>query len=350
MRITIWTAALALAALGLASLEAQSLRDPGREVLAAGDGWASAGSGTTGGSAAEPGQVHTVRNRAELVAALNDGVYPPASSTPSNAPKIIYVAGTVDANDDDQNRPLTCTDYARNGFTLEAFLAAYDPATLGRTPPSGALEAARVASQQAQQARVRIRVGSNTTIVGVGRHATVRGPWLDIRRHSTAGGNPTNIIIRHLTFKDTYDCFPQWSPTDGAQGNWNAAYDSLSLRDADHVWIDHNTFTDAATADATLPVYFGRLFQVHDGHLDITNASDFVTVSCNRFLDHDTVMLIGCTLFEGPTSRFEIDLVAAYNGEHDPDLVLDTSWTPALHLPIDPARQLALGGTGPFAW
>jgi pectate lyase len=42
-----------------------------------------------------------------------------------------------------------------------------------------------------------------------------------------------------------------------------------------------------------LAIYFGRLFQVHDGEVDITNASDLVTVSYNRFLDHDKVMLIG---------------------------------------------------------
>jgi pectate lyase len=35
------------------------------------------------------------------------------------------------------------------------------------------------------------------------------------------------------------------------------------------------------------------LYQVHDGELDITNASDLVTVSFNRFFDHDKVMLIG---------------------------------------------------------
>ena len=219
-----------------------------------------------------------------LSAPLVDAVEPP---------KIIYVSGTIDANVDDANQPLGCTDYYRNGFTIEAFLAAYDPATWGRVNPTGDLENARVASVAAQQARVRIRVGSNTTIVGLGEDATLRGIWLDIRRHSTAGGNPTNIIIRNITFLDTYDCFPQWSPTDGAQGNWNAAYDSISLRDGDHIWIDHNRFADVTTADATLPVYFGRLFQVHDGELDITNATDLVTVSWNHFLNHDKVMLIG---------------------------------------------------------
>ena len=292
MRVLTLVAALIVLVYSASSVPAQP-HDIGRETLAPGDGWAASGAGTTGGAAAAPDHVYVVTTRSELVAALNDGVYPPASSTPSNAPKIILVSGTIDANVDDDHQPLTCESYRRNGFTIEGFLAAYDPATWGRVPPTGAMEAARAASQAAQQARVRIRIGSNTTIVGLGKDATLRGVWLDVRRHSAAGGSPTNIIIRNVTFEDTYDCFPVWSPTDGALGNWNAAYDSISLRDADHVWIDHNTFADVATVDETLPVYFGRTFQVHDGLLDITNASDLVTVSWNRFLNHDKVMLIG---------------------------------------------------------
>jgi pectate lyase len=35
------------------------------------------------------------------------------------------------------------------------------------------------------------------------------------------------------------------------------------------------------------------LYQVHDGLLDITNASDLVTVSWNKFRNHDKMMLIG---------------------------------------------------------
>jgi len=158
-------------------------------------------------------------------------------------------------------------------------------------PPSGPLELARIASQQAQQARVRIRVGSNTTIVGTSRKATIRGAWLDIR--TTGGVIPTSIIVRNLTFEDTFDCFPAWDPTDGSQGNWNSQYDSISIRNGERVWIDHNEFADVTTRDETLPTYFGRLFQVHDGQLDITNAASYVTVSWNRFLDHDKVMLIG---------------------------------------------------------
>jgi pectate lyase len=292
---TLWTApsALVLALLpGTAWSQGAFFRDLGREVLAANDGWASSGAGVTGGSAAVARQVYVVSSRQELAAALSNGVYaPPSSSTPSNEPKIIYIDGTIDANVDDANRPLACADYNAPGFTWEAFLAQYDPATWGRTNPSGPLETARVASQVNQQNRVRLRVGSNTTIVGLRRNATLRGVWLDLR--GTSAVPRTNIIIRNITFQDTYDCFPAWAPTDGSLGNWNSQYDSISLRDTTNVWIDHNTFEDVTTADATLPVYFGRIFQVHDGLVDITNASDLVTVSWNRFRNHDKNMLIG---------------------------------------------------------
>ena len=83
--------------------------------------------------------VFVARNRRELIAALNNGVYPPPSSTPSSAPKIVYVDGTMDANVDDANRPLSCEDYNRNGYTPEAYLQAYDPAVWGTAPPTGTL-------------------------------------------------------------------------------------------------------------------------------------------------------------------------------------------------------------------
>jgi pectate lyase len=281
---------IAFATTNIPAMAAQG--DLGREILPPNDGWASFGAGTTGGSQAVPSQVYVVTNRAELIAALNNGVPSSVSpANPSDEPKIIYVDGTIDMNVDDNNEPLSCEDYYRNGYTLEAFLATYDPAVWGRVAPSGPLEDARVASRNAQQDRIRIRIGSNTTIVGLDKQATIRGGWFDIRGSSSA--NRTNIIIRNLTFEDTYDCFPRWAPTDGALGSWNAEYDSISLRNADHVWIDHNTFVDRETADSTLPQYFGVLYQVHDGQLDITNASDFVTVSWNRFENHDKVMLIG---------------------------------------------------------
>lgn len=266
-------------------------RDLGREKLAQNDGWASLTTVTTGGAAAASDHVYTVKNRKELIAALNDGKYPAPSAMPSNAAKIIYVDGTIDLNTDDNGKSLTCQDYNRDGFTIQAYVAAFDPAVWGRKAVSGTLETARVTSQKAQEGRVRIMVGSNTTLVGLGQTATIRGAWFDIR--GTATAPLSNIIIRNIAFQDTYDCFPQWDPTDGADGNWNSLYDSISLRYVDHVWVDHNSFEDRETADSKQSAYFTRLFQIHDGELDITNAADLVTVSWNRFMNHDKVMLIG---------------------------------------------------------
>ncbi|KAF1714090.1 pectate lyase [Pseudoxanthomonas sangjuensis] len=269
--------------------------DLGREPLPANDGWASLPTtalpdGTTGGSAATADRVHRVRDRNGLVAAL---------AFPDATPKIIEIEGVIDANVDADGHPLACADYARPDpqtgeiYSLDAYLAAYDPATWGRADPSGPQERARAASASAQQSRVRIRIPANTTIVGVGRGATVRGAWFDIRPSSTSGNTPMNVIVRNLNFEDTFDCFPQWDPTDGALGNWNSQYDAISVRNATHVWIDHNRFADVATADGTLPTLFGRHYQVHDGLLDVTNASDLVTISWNRFEHHDKTMLVG---------------------------------------------------------
>ncbi len=273
----------------------------GRQIIGTNDGWASMPTdalpeGTTGGSAAAPENVHLVTSRNELVAAL---------AFPSATPKLIYVKGTIDANVDAEGNPLTCESYYRADpsppagetpvtYSLEAFLAQFDPAgPWGRVNPSGPLERARAASAAAQAARVRIRIPANTTIYGIGANPTIRGAWFDIRPSSTSGNQPMNVIIRNLSFEDTVDCFPVWAPNDGAQGNWNSAYDSISVRNATHVWVDHNGFADVTSADHTLPVLFGRVYQVHDGHLDVTNESDLVTISFNRFLDHDKTMLIG---------------------------------------------------------
>jgi pectate lyase len=286
---------MALAALLLA-LPAGYAADLGREPVPTDDGWAATAtstlpSGTTGGSLAAPERVYTVHGRNELVAAL---------AAAGSSPKIVQIAGTIDANVDADGNPLACEDYYRPDpttgemYSLEEFLTAYDPnGPWGRVNPSGPQERARAASAAAQQERVRIRVPANTTIVGLGTDATVRGAWFDIRPGGTTGNVTANVIIRNITFEDVADCFPQWAPNDGATGNWNSLYDAISVRNATHVWVDHNTFRDRTTRDETLPVYYGRLYQVHDGHVDVTNQSNYVTISWNRFLEHDKVMLIG---------------------------------------------------------
>ena len=403
----------------------------GRQTLPAGDGWAAAGPGTTGGSAATTDQVHVATTRAELVAALGGDN---ATNVTNTTPKIVYVKGTIDGFEDADGRLLDCTDLADPGYSLPAYLAAYDPAVWGRVAPSGPLEEARVRSVTSQTRQTQINVGPNTTIIGL-RGARLTGLTLMIDR-------APNVIVRNITFDDARDCFPAWSPTDGDTGNWNSQHDQISVRRSENVWIDHNSFTDGDNPDSAQPLYFGRPYQVHDGSLDITHTASLVTASWNRFVGRDKLMLIGSSNTVGPdvgrlnvtlhhnlfdrslqrlprvrfgqvdvynnayrlggdgfeyaigvgvqsavyaennhftlgtgvsaadllydwggtaiTARGNwvdpadgrarpVDLVAAYNAVHDPDLTPDVGWTPALrHGPVLPAPLVPLV-VGPLA-
>lgn len=261
----------------------------GRAALAPNDGWASATTGTTGGSAAAPANVFVVSTRQELVEALGGD----NETNGSNAtPKIIYIDGVINANEDADGRVIRCDEYAAGtGYTQAAYLAAYDPAVWGWTSKvSGPLEDARAAAAEQQAARVQVRVGPNTTIVGLGRTARFVGGTLLLNKVD-------NVIIRNIKFQDASDCFPQWDPTDNSPGespgNWNADYDNLSIVGSTHVWVDHNTFTDQPNIDARQPRIFDRPVQVHDGATDITGGSDYVTLSWNDYSDHDKTHLIG---------------------------------------------------------
>ncbi|MFF5956522.1 pectate lyase family protein [Streptomyces luteogriseus] len=252
-------------------------RDIGRDTLPANDGWAAEGTGTTGGAAADDAHVFTVTDRAGLVRALDGG---------SATPKIIKIAGTIDANTDDDGDRLDCADYATGGYALKKYLAAYDPRTWGSAKPSGPQEEARQASAARQAERIVLPVGSNTTLVGLGDSAVLKGASLQVK-------NAENVIIRNLDVRDAYDCFPVWQPNTGGLGDWKTAYDNIWLTGATHVWVDHVTLSDKGHPDAKEPTYLARNYLRHDGLLDITGGSDLVTVSWSRFAGHDKAMLIG---------------------------------------------------------
>jgi pectate lyase len=170
---------------------------------------------------------------------------------------------------------------------MQDYIEAYDPAVWGiEDEPSGPLEDARDASADNQEDQIRQYVGSNVTIVGVGKDAGIVGAALTVR-------GSDNVIVRNLRLSDAYDCFTAWDPTDGDAGAWNAAYDNLWVAESTHVWVDHNTFDDGANPPDSLPTVYGVKFEVHDGLLDVTNSSDLVTVSWNEFRDHDKTNLIG---------------------------------------------------------
>ncbi|MET9496845.1 polysaccharide lyase family 1 protein [Streptomyces sp. NPDC006552] len=289
--------ALVLATTALATGTAQAHgRDTARQTLARGDGWASATTGTTGGAAAE--RVFTVTTWAGFKAALAEA---------GTAPRIIKVRGTLDADGAD------CSDFAADGYDFARYLADYDPAVWGydtdleaEKATAGTQEYLRDRSAAAQAKAVKAAVPANTTIIGVGRGAGITGGSLQIN-------GVDNVIVRGLTLESPLDCFPQWDPTDGDTGNWNSEYDAAVVYNATHVWLDHNTFTDGDHPDSTLPAYYGRLYQQHDGELDVVKGADHVTASWNVFEDHDKTLMIGNSDGAGATDEGKLRVTLHHN-------------------------------------
>ncbi|GGW29456.1 pectate lyase [Streptomyces galilaeus] len=273
--VVVGCTALAMTVTGTTA-QAHSGSDLARQTLPAGDGWAAYGTGTTGGAAADAEHVYTVTTWAEFRAALETG---------GTAPKIIKVKGTIDAVSEG------CEAFAAPGYDFDAYLAAYAPEVWGldtdlSAEPADSPEGLRRTSAVSQDKAIKVNVPSNTTIVGVGRNAAIKGASLQIRAVD-------NVIIRNIAFESPIDCFPQWDPTDGSKGNWNSEYDTAVVYGSTHVWLDHNTFTDGSHPDSAAPTYFGMLYQQHDGELDIVRGSNYVTASWNVFTEHDKTILIG---------------------------------------------------------
>jgi len=214
--------------------------EPGAPVavrqVAPADGWAAFDGGTRGGATAHGDDTYTVTSAEQLRTAL---------ARPAKGARIIQVAGTIDMR--------------------------------GPQP---------FASTADQAARSVIKLGSNTSLIGVGADA-------GFVNASVVVSNADNVIVRNLRFQNPCDVNPVWDPKDGSTGNWNSQFDSIVVSGSTHVWIDHNSFTDAPATDDTFPIENGMRKQCHDGALDINKASDFVTVSYNHFALHDKNVLIG---------------------------------------------------------
>jgi pectin methylesterase-like acyl-CoA thioesterase len=251
--------------------------DPARDVLPEGWGWASVAEGVRGGADALPRDVHVVRTRGELRAAL----------APHSRPRIVKIDAFIDLAGDDDGRPLPASAFADPAFRWEAFAQAFAPSTWGPRPPEGPLEDARRRSAAAHRAHVTLRVPSRTTLIGTRPGAGLRGGTVLLERVS-------DVIVRNLRLSDAHDPFPAWDPADGREGSWNSLHDNLSLVGATRVWIDRCTFDDGDANPATLPPeVLGQRLTHHDGLLDITRESDLVTVSASRFLPHDKTSLVG---------------------------------------------------------
>jgi len=227
-------------------------------------GWA----GTEGGIDFTPNPAFDIRSRADLDAALALG----------EAPKLLRIHGRIDLS---QGRG--ARDFMDPAFDFESYCAEYGPQAWGRRALTGPLEEARKRSAARQAAAVVVKVPPRTMIAGVTRDAGFVAGTLMLE-------NTREVILRDLRFHGVRDHCPAWDPLDGAQGDWNSEYDAVSLKHARHVWVDHCSF------ESEFPVtqrIFGRGLETNDGLLDITLASDLVTVSWCRFARHGKTMLIG---------------------------------------------------------
>ena len=209
-----------------------------------------------------------VRSRTDLDSALRLG----------EEPKVLRVHGVLDLSGG-----RGAADFADPGFDFEAYRRTYSPQAWGRRALSGPLEAARKRSSAGQSAAVTVRVPPFTAIVG----ATPDAGFVD---GALMVENVGAVALRNLHFHGVRDHFPAWDPLDGREGEWNSAYDALSLRQGRGVWIDHCAFESRYPPKDKV---FGRAFETNDGLLDITHASDLVTVSWCRFARHGKTMLVG---------------------------------------------------------
>ncbi|XP_068661185.1 pectate lyase 1 [Aristolochia californica] len=86
-----------------------------------------------------------------------------------------------------------------------------------------------------------------------------------------------NVIIHGLSIHHCQKPAP--GPVLSSKGVINMGAldgDAITLIGSSKIWIDHNS-----------------LYECHDGLLDVTRGSTDVTISNNRFMNHDKVMLLG---------------------------------------------------------
>jgi pectate lyase len=114
------------------------------------------------------------------------------------------------------------------------------------------------------------KVAANKTLIGVGSGSGISGGGLNVSKAS-------NVVIRNLNFR-----------------NWSD--DAVNIQYSTRVWVDHNSFSNG-----------------YDGALDIKRASDYITVSWNRFSSHDKTMLLGHSDSNGGEDRGKLRVTYHHN-------------------------------------
>jgi pectate lyase len=159
---------------------------------------------------------------------------------------------------------------------------------------SGVYAAARSKLSSNYGNKIKVKVPSNTTIIGLDSDCGFKGGSVQIV-------GATNVVIRNLVIQDAFDPFPQIQNGDG----FNAEWDAIVVQGSSYVWIDHCTLQDkiAVTDDdfdhVKLSDNVEKKYQVFDGLIDVKGnssgsvPSDFVTISYCKIANHDKVGIIG---------------------------------------------------------
>jgi pectate lyase len=241
-------------------------------------GWASQNGGTVGGAGAPDESIHVVTDRRELLEALHNGGAP-------DAPKIIYVSGTIHGNETDDGTLLGEQDFAP-GYDYAKYLSCFGPEGWSDQAYEycGSQRRLRVTGSNAMKRQTEMKIPSNTTLVGLGDDAGF--DQATIMLHLAH-----NVVIRNVTIEAPVDYFSSW---DQKGSTWDARFDAVSAVTSSNIWLDHVTLTDGNHLDRDAPTGpDGDPMNRHDGLFDMKDGSDFITVSNSYITNHDKAMLLG---------------------------------------------------------
>eukprot|EP00833_Pecoramyces_ruminatium_P011041 jgi/Orpsp1_1/1185073/evm.model.c7180000092219.1 len=235
------------------------------------------GKNTTGGKGGAEYHVHSYK---ELKEALDNHGNP-------NGPKIIYIDSPINGSIYEDGSAMTAESLVP-GYSLGKYLNCFNEegSQWLDTEECNEIENLRLSGIPLQRAQTEVFVTPNTSIIGNGNDALVEELSLQI-------SHTENVIVKNLSIEAPNDFFAEWDPTDGIHGSWNAEYDAMVIRNSTNVWIDNCYLTDGKRHVGTQPFVFNKYVELHDGLLDIVDASNFVTVSNNRFENHQKTMIIG---------------------------------------------------------
>jgi pectate lyase len=127
-----------------------------------------------------------------------------------------------------------------------------------------------------------IDVASDKTVVGLGAASGLLGGGLNLKQSQ-------NVILRNLVIAKA------------------VGTDAVTLQLSRNVWIDHCDLSSDLDHDSGF----------YDGLVDITHATDFVTVSWTRYHDHDDTGVIGHSADNGAEDTGHLTVTYHHNLFHD---------------------------------